>query len=171
MELYGLEVTNWLRWRRGHYFYRRSIKPILPDIIGQYLLFCMSNINGSTHWFMDTYIDRFSLIMYYHSLLYNLGHDNTTLLSYCYVRCNARSSPRVTFLSDNSTTSHHNRNAIITANIGQVILSKYDHIGQVIDQSALSLYIWHIIIHFMTNNKVVICHYSNWNSSNKIMLL
>ncbi len=35
------------------------------------------------HWFMDTYITRLSLIIYYHSLFYSLGHDVTIVTSYC----------------------------------------------------------------------------------------
>ncbi len=34
------------------------------------------------HWFMDTYIARLSLIIYYHSLFYSLGHDATIVISY-----------------------------------------------------------------------------------------
>ncbi len=34
------------------------------------------------HWFMDTYIVRLSLIIYYHSLLYSLGHGATIVISY-----------------------------------------------------------------------------------------
>ncbi len=34
------------------------------------------------HWSMDIYIARFSLIMYYHSLLYSLGHGVTIVTSY-----------------------------------------------------------------------------------------
>ncbi len=32
---------------RGQYCYRRSIKPILPDNIGQNLLYYMSNVYGT----------------------------------------------------------------------------------------------------------------------------
>ncbi len=42
MEFYGSEATICL----GQYCYQRSIKPILPDIIGQYLLYYMSNVYG-----------------------------------------------------------------------------------------------------------------------------
>ncbi len=43
MEFYGSEAI-----RLGQYCCRRSIKPILPDIIGQYLLYYMSNVYGSS---------------------------------------------------------------------------------------------------------------------------
>ncbi len=35
------------------------------------------------HWFMDTYITRLSLIIYYHSLFYSLGRGATIVISYC----------------------------------------------------------------------------------------
>ncbi len=35
------------------------------------------------HWSMDTYIARFSLIIYYHSLFCSLGHYATIVASYC----------------------------------------------------------------------------------------
>ncbi len=35
------------------------------------------------YWFMDTYIARLSLIIYYHSLFYSLGHGGTFLILYC----------------------------------------------------------------------------------------
>ncbi len=35
------------------------------------------------HWFIDTDIARLSLIIYYHSLFYRLGHDVTIVTSYC----------------------------------------------------------------------------------------
>ncbi len=35
------------------------------------------------HWFMDTYIVRLSLRIYYHSLFYSLGHDVTIVTSDC----------------------------------------------------------------------------------------
>ncbi len=35
------------------------------------------------HWFMDTYIARLSLIIYYHSLSYSLGHGANIVTSYC----------------------------------------------------------------------------------------
>ncbi len=33
--------------------------------------------------YICTYIARFSLIIYYHSLFYNLGHGTTIVVSYC----------------------------------------------------------------------------------------
>ncbi len=35
------------------------------------------------HWFMDTYIARLSLTIYYHSLFYSPGHGITILTLYC----------------------------------------------------------------------------------------
>ncbi len=64
------------------------MKPILPDIIGQQLLYYMSNVYGSKNiglW-IHTYIARFSLIIYYHSLIYSLGHGATIVMSYGDVR-------------------------------------------------------------------------------------
>ncbi len=40
---------------------------------------------GDTHWFMDTYIARLYLILYYHSLFYSLGHGATIVISYCHI--------------------------------------------------------------------------------------
>ncbi len=34
------------------------------------------------HWFMNTYIAGMSLIIYYHSLFYSVGHD-VTIVTYC----------------------------------------------------------------------------------------
>ncbi len=36
-----------------------------------------------THWFIETYIARLSLIIYYHSLFYCLDHGATIVISYC----------------------------------------------------------------------------------------
>ncbi len=35
------------------------------------------------HWFMDTYIARLSLMIYYHYLFYSLGHGAAIVISYC----------------------------------------------------------------------------------------
>ncbi len=35
------------------------------------------------HWFMDTYIARLSLIIYYHALFYSMRHGATIVTSYC----------------------------------------------------------------------------------------
>ncbi len=42
----------------------------------------MPNILVQAHWSMDTYIARFSLIIYYDSLFYSLGHGVTILMPY-----------------------------------------------------------------------------------------
>ncbi len=43
-----LRQQYWPRLHLGQYCCRRSIKPILSDIIGQYLLYYMSNVYGSS---------------------------------------------------------------------------------------------------------------------------
>ncbi len=63
MEFYGSEVTI-LTKANIH-------KPILPEIIGQYLLYYMSIVYGSS---ANAYIARFSLIICHYSLFYSLGH-------------------------------------------------------------------------------------------------
>ncbi len=61
----GLRQQYWPRWR--------SIKPILPNIIGQYLLIICQMFMVQTHWSMDIYNAIFSLIMYYHSSVLQPG--------------------------------------------------------------------------------------------------
>ncbi len=47
-----LRQQYWPRQSWGQYCCRRSITPILPDILGQYLLYYMSNVYNSTVWGM-----------------------------------------------------------------------------------------------------------------------
>ncbi len=35
------------------------------------------------HWSLATYIARLSLIIYYHSLFYSVGHGAAIVISYC----------------------------------------------------------------------------------------
>ncbi len=65
---------------RGQYCCRRSIKPILPDIIGQYLLIICQIIVVQAHW--SIHIARF-LIIFDRCLFYSLGHDATIVTSQC----------------------------------------------------------------------------------------
>ncbi len=56
----------WPRQSWGQYCCWRFIKPTLPEIIGQYLLYYMSNVYSSNHF-----------------LFYSLGHGVTIVKSYC----------------------------------------------------------------------------------------
>ncbi len=60
MEFYGSEATILTEAKPRSILLLKIHKTQLPDIIGQYLLYYMSN----AHWSMDTYIARFSLIIY-----------------------------------------------------------------------------------------------------------
>ncbi len=64
----------WLRQSRHQYCCRRSIKPILPDITGQYLFLILY---VKCLWFkvLDLWIHILlaRLLIYYHSQLYSLG--------------------------------------------------------------------------------------------------
>ncbi len=46
-----------------------------------YALLYMSNVYDSSRFVFGCYIDRHSLIFYYHSLLYRLGHGATIVMS------------------------------------------------------------------------------------------
>ncbi len=39
-----------------------------------------------THWSMNTYIARFSLIIYHHSMFYSQGGGATIVTSYCEIK-------------------------------------------------------------------------------------
>ncbi len=56
----------------------------MSDIIGQYLLYYiyMTNVYCSRALVYGYYIARFSLIFYYHSVFYSLGHVATIVMSY-----------------------------------------------------------------------------------------
>ncbi len=114
------------------------------------------------HRSMDTYIARLSLIIYYHSLFYSLGHGATIVTSYCDVRYH--SSTWVTFLSTNSTIWDHNstiwrhnsstmmlNNMLWYCLVNMVFGKKYAWLQMVmwlgIDQWAWTMNIWHIIKH------------------------
>ncbi len=56
IEFYGSEITMLTEaWPRS--LFPKVHKPILPDIIGQYLLYYMSNVYVKAQWFIDTYHD------------------------------------------------------------------------------------------------------------------
>ncbi len=97
-----LRQRYWLRQSRGRYCCQRSIKLLLPNIIGQYLLYYMSNVYGS------------STLVYgyiYCEILLNILLTFHVLKSWawCYY-CDVRyhSIPWVTFLSNNSTIWRYN---------------------------------------------------------------
>ncbi len=76
------------------------------------------------HWSMDTYLARFSLIIYYHTLFSSLEHGATIMMLYCDVRYHGNT--RVTFRPNNSTIWYHNStiwchnsSTIATVNIGK----------------------------------------------------
>ncbi len=46
MDIYGSEATILTEAKLRSILLRRSIKPILPNILGQYLLYYMSNVYG-----------------------------------------------------------------------------------------------------------------------------
>ncbi len=83
MEFYGSEATILTKAKL------RSI--LLPNIHESHiardhrLVFALLYVvfMVQTHWFMDTYIARFSLIIYYHSMFYCLGNGVTIVTSYC----------------------------------------------------------------------------------------
>ncbi len=114
------------------------------------------------HWFKDTYIVRFSLIIYSHSLLYILGHGVTIVTSYCaIVMSDTIVAPEwhfyQTIVQYDVTIVKYD--VIIVApwqrTILEILPSQYGILSQYapllkvmwpgIDQSALSIYIWHII--------------------------
>ncbi len=39
-----------------------------------------------THWFMDTYVARLYLIIYYPSLVYSLGQGISIMMLYCHIK-------------------------------------------------------------------------------------
>ncbi len=114
------------------YCCRRSIKPILPNIIGQYKLYYMSNVCGwcpLVYGYIYCYIVfnnllpfpvlQFGAWCYYSNITlsyYDLRYHESTSQQYQAVRemwMEGHSqlglgSTRVTFLSNNSTIWHHN---------------------------------------------------------------
>ncbi len=70
------------RWSRGQYCCWRYIIPILPSSIFALLYVKCLWVKPIGLW-IHTYIVRLSLIIYYHSLFYSLGHGATIVISYC----------------------------------------------------------------------------------------
>ncbi len=122
-----LRQQYWPRWSLSQYCCWRSIKPILPDIIGQYLLYYMSNIYGSSplvYGYIYCYILLNNLLSFPVLQSGAWCYYCDTILSYCDVRYNG--STRVTFLSNNSTIwchnstiRHHNSKTMTIFNLGK----------------------------------------------------
>ncbi len=156
MDFMDLRQQYWLRQSRGQYCCWRSIKPTLPNSIGQYLLYYMLNVYGWSPlvyeyiycWYVFNNLLPFPVLQ---SVAWCYYCD--IILSFYNIRYHG--STRVTFLSNNSTIWHHNSSTMMRGQYWKILPGQYGILSQYapllkviwpgIDQSALSIYIWHTI--------------------------